>query len=169
MAAVTASSASLPVVTFRSTIAAVTTASFASFAAVTASAANLPVVTFKSTILAVTTASLASLAAVTASSAILVVITALAAILPAVTFRSTILRVTTASLASLAAVTASSANSASTIPPSLIYTRPELTAKLFGLNDATPLLTVVANSPAIVTARPLTLISIPSPDIKSST
>ena len=60
----------------------------ASFAAVTASSAILAVVTFASTIEAVTTALLASLAAVTALSAILAVVTAPLVSLAAVTVLS---------------------------------------------------------------------------------
>ena len=42
-------------------------------------------------------------------------------------------------------------------------TAPLDTAKLSELNDATPLLDVEASSPAIVTALPVILVSIPSP------
>ena len=70
---------------------------------------------------------------------------------------------TTASDANLSAVTASSANSAVTTPPSLIVTAPLDTAKLSELNEATPLLEVVASSPAIVTVLDVAEVSIPEP------
>ena len=44
-------------------------------------------------------------------------------------------------------------------------TTPAFTAKLSELNDATPLLDVVASSPATVIALPDTVVSIPSPAV----
>ena len=69
----------------------------------------------------------------------------------------------TAFAAILAEVTASSAISAVTTPPSLIVTAPLDTAKLSELKLATPLLDVLASSPAIVISLPEILVSIPSP------
>ena len=64
-----------------------------------------------------------------------------------------------------AVVTASSAISAVTTPPSLIVTAPEETAKLSLENDATPLLDVLASSPAIVNKLPVRVVSSPYPPI----
>ena len=55
------------------------------------------------------------------------------------------------------------ANCAFVIPLDLIVTAPELTLKSSELNDATPLLDVVASSPAIVIVVPDAEVSIPSP------
>ena len=51
------------------------------------------------------------------------------------------------------------------MPLFLTVTTPELTAKLSELNDATPLLDVVASSPATVIVLPDTDVSIPSPAV----
>ena len=51
------------------------------------------------------------------------------------------------------------------IPAFFIVTVPEFTSKLSELNEATPLLLVVANSPAIVIVVPVELVSIPSPPV----
>ena len=55
------------------------------------------------------------------------------------------------------------ASSAFATPPSFMVTAPDDTAKLSELKDATPLLDVVASSPAIVISSSLTVVSIPSP------
>ena len=55
------------------------------------------------------------------------------------------------------------ASSAFATPPSLIVTAPLDTAKLSELNDATPLLDVVASSAEYVTVPELSATSIPSP------
>ena len=76
------------------------------------------------------------------------------------------LALTTAFDANLSASTASSANSAVTTPPSLIVTAPLDTEKLSELNEATPLLEVVASSPLNVTVPELSATSKPSPAAK---
>ena len=58
------------------------------------------------------------------------------------------------------------ANSALAIPLSLIVTTPLDTAKLSLENDATPLLDVLASSPAIVMVSSDTVVSTPSPPVK---
>ena len=55
------------------------------------------------------------------------------------------------------------ANSALATPASLMVTAPEETEKLSEENDATPLLEVLASSPAMVTVVPDAEVSIPSP------
>ena len=55
------------------------------------------------------------------------------------------------------------ANSALATPPSFMVTAPDDTAKLSLENDATPLLDVVASSPAIVNKLPVIVVSTPSP------
>ena len=61
-------------------------------------------------------------------------------------------------------------SSAFATPPFFIVTAPELTAKLSELNDAIPLLEVVASSPAIVTvlAASSLVTSIPSPAVTTA-
>ena len=62
-------------------------------------------------------------------------------------------------------VIAELANSAFATPPFLIVTAPLDTAKLSELNDATPLLDVVASSAEYVTVPELSATSIPSPSL----
>ena len=60
------------------------------------------------------------------------------------------------------------ASSSLLTPPFLIVTTPDDTEKLSELNEATPLLDVLASSPAIVISSSDTVVSIPSPPVNVS-